>query len=212
MKKLFVFLLAAFIALPSFSQLKVGLKAGLSTTTLTMEDLKTINSSTTSYTVEKLKGANFGFHGGLFLRLSVSKLFVQPELLFSSTSNEYTVTDLATPTVDEIVKQTFNKLNIPVMVGLKVGPLRLGAGPAASMLIGSPKELIDDPDLDAMYSKMSFGYQAGLGLDILNKLTFDVRYEGSLKKYQNQIENKLGTKVNLDDRPNAFLFSVGLMF
>jgi hypothetical protein len=59
---------------------------------------------------------------------------------------------------------------------------------------------------------MTFGYQAGVGFDLLGLLTFDVRYEGSLKKYQNQIQNLTGTKYNLDDRPNAFLFSVGLMF
>ena len=61
---------------------------------------------------------------------------------------------------------------------------------------------------------MTIGYQAGVGLDVLNFLTIDLRYEGSLKKYQNQIQNLVGTKttVNLDDRPNAFLFSVGLMF
>ena len=212
MKKLLVLLLAAFIALPSFSQIKFGVKAGLSTTTLTMEDVKTITSGSYSYSIEKLEGANYGFHGGLFLRLNVTKLFIQPEVLFSSTSNEYTVKDLATATPDQVVKQTFNKLNIPVMVGLKLGPQRLGAGPAASMLINSPKELISNPEFETMYAKMSFGYQAGLGLDIFNKLTIDLRYEGSLKKYQNQIENALGTAVNLDDRPNAFLFSVGLMF
>ncbi len=59
---------------------------------------------------------------------------------------------------------------------------------------------------------MTIGYQAGVGIDILKTLTFDVRYEGSLKKYQNQIENLTGTKFNLDDRPNAFLFSLGLFF
>jgi len=51
-----------------------------------------------------------------------------------------------------------------------------------------------------------------LGLDILNTLTIDLRYEGSLKRYQNQIENLEGTTFNLDNRANAFLFSVGLMF
>ncbi len=212
MKKLLIFLLAAFIMLPSFSQLKAGLKAGLSTTTLTMDDIKTITSGSAQYTVEKLKGASFGFHGGLFLRLNVSKLFLQPELLFSSTSNEYTVKDLASASAGDVVKQQFNKLSIPVMVGLKLGPLRLGVGPAASVAIGSPKQLINDPDLETLYAKTSFGYQAGVGLDIFNKLTLDVRYEGSLKKYQNKIENALGTAVSLDDRPNAFLFSVGLMF
>ena len=59
---------------------------------------------------------------------------------------------------------------------------------------------------------MTIGYQAGLGFDLLNFLTFDLRYEGSLKKYQNQIQNLAGNKYNLDDRPNAFLFSVGLIF
>ena len=59
---------------------------------------------------------------------------------------------------------------------------------------------------------MTVGYQAGVGLDILKKLTIDLRYEGSLKKYQNQIESTAGTKFNLDDRPNAFIFSLGLMF
>jgi hypothetical protein len=59
---------------------------------------------------------------------------------------------------------------------------------------------------------MTVGYQAGLGFDLLNFLTFDLRYEGSLKKYQNQIQNLTGTNYNLDDRPNAFLFSLGIMF
>jgi opacity protein-like surface antigen len=79
-------------------------------------------------------------------------------------------------------------------------------------MINSPGALIDDPNFKDMYRNATFGYQAGLGLDILNTLTIDFRYEGSLKRYQNQIENLAGTTFNLDDRANAFLFSVGLMF
>lgn len=212
MKKLIIFLLAAFIMLPTFSQVKVGLKAGLSTTTLKMEDVKTITSGSYSYSVEKLEGANYGFHGGLFLRVKLPIIFIQPELLFSSTSNDYTVKDLATATPGKVVTQKFNNLSIPVMVGLKLGPLRLDAGPAASLLINTPKDLITNTDYKSIYSRLTFGYQAGVGLDIFKMLTFDVRYEGSLKKYKNKIENALGTAVNLDDRQNAFLFSVGLMF
>jgi len=212
MKKLLTILIAAFIMLPAMSQIKFGIKAGLSTTSLKMEEVKTITSGSASYTVEKLEGANYGFHGGLFMRLKVAMLFIQPEVLFSSTSNEYTVTDLASATPGLVVKQQFNQLSIPVMAGFKLGPLRLDAGPAASVLINSPRELITAPGFETIYSRMSFGYQAGVGLDLLNILTIDLRYEGSLKKYQNQIENTLGTAVNLDDRPNAFLLSVGLMF
>jgi opacity protein-like surface antigen len=211
MKKLLVIVLAAFIAMPAFSQINFGLKAGLSTTSITMEDVKTIASGGTQYTVEKLKGANYGFHGGVFVRLNISKLYIQPELLFSNRTNEYTVSNLATVT-DSIVKQKFNKLDIPVMVGVKFGPLRLNAGPSATLLINSPADLIKDPDFKTMYSRMTFGYQAGIGLDLLKKLTIDLRYEGSLKKYQNKIENLIGTSVALDDRPNAFLLSIGYMF
>ncbi len=63
-----------------------------------------------------------------------------------------------------------------------------------------------------MYANMTIGYQAGLGFDLFKKLTVDLRYEGSLKKYQNQIENVTGTTFNLDDRPNAFHLSVGYIF
>jgi len=63
-----------------------------------------------------------------------------------------------------------------------------------------------------IYSNLTFGYQAGVGIDLLNKLTIDLRYEGSLQKYQNKIENAVGVPVTLDDRPNAFLVSVGMFF
>ncbi len=211
MKKLLIVLFAALIALPSFSQLKFGIKGGVSTTSITMDELKQITAGTTTYSVEQLKDTKFGFHGGVFARLTVWKLFVQPEVLFSSASHSYTVTNVTTNTPKDVV-QNINQLQIPVMVGLKFGPLRINGGPSGSLNIGSPKDLVDDPNLTAMYSNMTIGYQAGIGLDILKKLTLDVRYEGSLSKYQTQIENKLGTTVNLDDRPNAILFSVGLMF
>ncbi len=214
MKKLFAVLLVVLISLPAISQLKFGLKAGVSTTNLSMAQVKTLTSGNTSYTVEALENAKYGFHGGAFVRLTILGIYLQPELLFTTRTNEYTVTNVtnqASP-VKTIVQQNFNKLDIPVMLGLKLGPIRLNAGPAASLLINSPKELITSPDYKSIYSRMTIGYQAGVGLDILKFLTIDLRYEGSLKKYQNQIENRLGTKVKLDDRPNAFLFSLGLMF
>lgn len=198
-------------AIPAFSQFKFGIKAGVNSTSLTMNDLVSVTSGTKTYTIEEVSGMNFGFHGGLFGRLSISKLFIQPELLFSTSTSEYKVTDVLNSTVDE-VKQKFNKLDIPVLIGLKLGPARFNAGPVGSINITTPKELIDDPDFEAIYGRMSFGFQAGLGIDVLNTLTVDIRYEGSLRKYQTQIENAAGTSFNLDDRPSALLLSVGLMF
>jgi hypothetical protein len=214
MRKFLALVFVVIISLPAFSQIKFGLKAGVSTTSLDMPTIKTISSGTTSFTVNGLTSAKYGFHGGAFVRLTLFGVYLQPELLFSTRTNEYTVQDVTTgsTTAATIVKQNFNKLDIPVMLGFKLGPLRINAGPSGSILINSPKDLIVNPDYKARYSTMTFGYQAGLGFDLLNILTFDLRYEGSLKKYQNQIQNLTGTNYNLDDRPNAFLFSVGIMF
>ena len=213
MKKILIVVLAVFITIPAFSQLKWGLKAGVSTNSITMNNAIQLTGQSTSYTVEALKSASYGFHGGLFVRLTLFGVYIQPEVLFATSENKYKVTNMTAstnPITD--VSQKLNNLSIPVMVGFKLGPIRINAGPAASMAITSPKALVNDPNLSNVYNKMSFGYQAGLGFDLLKTLTFDVRYEGSLQKYQTQIQNAAGTKVALDNRPNAFLFSVGLMF
>lgn len=216
MKKLFVIVLVVLISIPAFTQIKFGIKAGVSTSSLSMPSIKTITSgsgaSATSYTVDALTDAKYGFHGGVFVRLTLFGIYLQPEFLFSSRTNEYTVKDIQTSAPSIVAKQNFNKLDIPVMLGFKLGPVRLNAGPSASLLINTPKALIDNPDFKNMYSKMTIGYQAGLGIDLLKTLTVDVRYEGSLKKYQNQIETITGTTVNLDDRSSALLLSLGLMF
>jgi len=212
MKKSILIVLSAFIMFPAFSQVKLGLKAGLSTTNLKMEDVKTLTSGETQYVVDAIKEAKYGFHGGAFVRFSVLGFYVQPELLFASRTDEYTVADVDNPASEIIKKQQFNQLDLPIMLGMKLGPIRLNAGPSARLLINSPKDLIEDPDFKTRYNNLTFGYQAGIGVDIIKRLTIDLRYEGSLQKYQTQIENVAGTKFTLDDRPNAFLLSVGLMF
>ena len=210
MKKIIAIVFVVLLSIPVFSQINFGLKAGVSTTSLSMPTIKTITSGTTSFTVDGITTAKYGFHGGVFVRVTLFGFYIQPEFLFSTRTSEYTVTNVQT-TVSTVAKQNFNKLDIPVMLGFKLGPLRLNAGPTGSLLLNSPKALITNPDYKNNYSRMTYGYQAGLGFDLLF-LTFDLRYEGSLQKYQNQIQNLAGTKVNLDDRPNAFLFSVGIKF
>jgi Outer membrane protein beta-barrel domain len=206
MKKLLVLLLSVFIVLPAVSQVKFGLKVGASTTSITMDDAKTITTGNTSYVIGKAESAGYGFHGGVFLRANISKLYIQPEVLFATRSNNYTFQNVGSLTDSATVKQAFNRLDIPVMIGVKLGPVRINAGPVGSVKI-TAKELINDPDLKATYAAMTFGYQAGVGLDLFKKLTIDLRYEGGLSKYQNKLAD-----VALDDRPNAFLLSVGYMF
>ncbi|MDP3002886.1 MAG: porin family protein [Bacteroidales bacterium] len=205
MKKLFVIILVVLIAIPVFSQIKFGIKAGIGTTTV-----PTYNFDTGANTIDALKTASYGFHGGVFLRLSLLGIYLQPEVLLATNSYEYNVKMGTNPAV--LTKQTFNKLDIPVLLGLKLGPLRINAGPVATLQIGTPKALIDDPDFKEMYKGATFGYQAGAGFDLFKTLTFDVRYEGSLSGEFGDAATIGSQTFKLDSRQPTVLFSLGLMF
>lgn len=202
MKKIFVVLLLALMAVPAFSQVKFGIKAGASTTTVPTYDVS-------SGTITPLEDATWGFHGGIFLRAGIGPVFLQPEVYFASNTYEY---DVQTSSVSDILDQSFNRLEIPVLLGVKLGPLRLNAGPSATVPIGSPSALINDPEFDDLYRGTTFGYQAGIGVDIFNTLTLDARYGGSLAKEFGETVDIGGTDFRLDDRQPSFILSLGIMF
>ncbi len=205
MKKIIVAVLALVLAAPLFSQVKFGLKAGASTDfTFTNQTLQGTNIEVI---IQNAKQAEWGFQGGAFMRASFAGFYIQPELLFATATNSVTYDDVEAGGAPVIYNQKFNKLNIPVLLGFKLGPLRLNAGPAASVMISDPKEVIQG----ATYKKATFGYQAGLGFDLLKKLTFDVRYEGNLNQFGNEIVIG-GETFTLDDRTGALLVQVGFIF
>ena len=204
MRKLFIIILALFLALPAFSQIKFGIKAGASTAT--------VPTYTTSGAdnIEALKDASWGFHAGVFLRLALLGIYLQPEVVFSTNTYDYNVTTATAATV--LKTQKFNRLEIPVLLGLKLGPLRVNAGPSATVQIGSPDALIDDPDFKDMYRGATFGYQAGLGIDIFKTITLDARYGGSLSEKFGDAVTIGSQTFKLDSRQPSLILSVGIMF
>jgi hypothetical protein len=204
MKKLFAIGLVILMAVPAFSQIKFGIKAGAETTTV-----PTYKLGNGDATIEALKDASWGYHAGIFLRIKLGPVYLQPEAVFASTSFDYNVT---TSSVTDLKTQKFNRLSIPLLVGFKLGPVRLNAGPAASIMIGSPSALINDPNFTDMYKSAVWGYQAGLGIDLLKKLTLDVRYAGSLGDVLGDAVTIGGQTFNLDYGQSSFLLSVGWMF
>lgn len=192
------------ISIPAFSQLNFGIKAGAATTTVPTYDLTNGTNN-----IEALKDAAWGFHAGAFLRLTLFGIYLQPEVVFASNTYDYNVTTL---TVTQVKSQKFNRLEIPVLLGVKFGPLRINAGPSATVQIGTPKALVDDPDFENMYRSATFGYQAGIGLDILKKLTLDARYGGSLSKKFGDAVSIGSQTFSLDQRQPSLILSVGWMF
>jgi opacity protein-like surface antigen len=205
MKKIIVILLTLILAAPIYSQVKFGIKAGASTD-FTFTD-QTLQGTDFEVVLQNAKSAEWGFQGGVFMRATFAGLYLQPELLLATATNSVTYEDVEAGGAAVVYNQKFNKLNIPVLIGFKLGPIRLNAGPAASVMITDPKEIIDG----ATYKRATFGYQAGVGLDLFKKLTFDVRYEGNLNQFGNEI-TVLGETFTLDDRTGALIVHVGLIF
>ncbi|MCU0408399.1 MAG: PorT family protein [Bacteroidales bacterium] len=205
MKKTILIFAVLLVALPGYSQfLKFGIKAGAETTTVPTYD---ISSGTSNITA--LEDASWGWHAGLFARIKLGPVYLQPEAVFASTSFDYNV---KTSTAEEVLEQKFNRLQVPVLLGVKLGPVRLNAGPAASIMIGSPEALIDDPDFEEMYKSALWGYQAGIGFDLLKKLTIDLRYAGGLGEDLGESVQIGSQEFALDYGQTSFMISVGWMF
>lgn len=201
-KLLFVFLVTLF-AIPGFSQIKFGIKAGAATTTVPVYK----NLSTTGTAIEALSNSSVGFLAGIFLRINLSIIYLQPEALYATNTYEYKVGSNPAS-----VKQTFNRLDVPLLIGLKLGPIRINAGPIGSVQIGTPKAVIDGLNVSELTNSTTFGYQAGVGFDMLKKITVDIRYEGNLnEKFGDAVTVGTNTYA-LDSRQPSLSLSVGFMF
>ncbi len=131
----------------SNAQIKFGVKAGITSTSIKVDEVIEITDQADfDELVVKGKNAKVGFQGGIFSRITIAKLYVQPELLFTSTSGEVEITTLlndGTVGVPEIKEQEFKQIDIPIMLGYKFGPARIQAGPIASIVIDS-KSVLED--------------------------------------------------------------------
>lgn len=142
--------------------------------------------------------------------------FVQPELLFSRSQGEVMLMDITLNNAYNQM-QKFNKFDIPVIIGWKFGPARVGFGPVATILISENDGLKDKlADLTNQTDKnnfksATFGYQVGVGVDILKTLTIGLKYKGNLSKLGTGITLG-GTEYSFDQRNPQIIMSVGLFF
>ncbi|MGW8121337.1 outer membrane beta-barrel protein [Roseivirga echinicomitans] len=141
----------------------------------------------------------FGYQYGVFLRMKVPVIgiYVQPELLFSNSNA--TLND-----GNDDIDFSFNRIDVPVMVGAKIGPLRINAGPSFRFMTSAEQSLAGvTTDVKNNYKDSTVGYQAGIGFDLL-KFVVDLKYEGSLDSFAEE-----GQGFNVDQRMNQWVFGVG---
>ena len=156
-----------------------------------------------------------GYQLGVFARISLLGIYVQPEVLFSNAKSKISYSDLDNNGETIVGEIKLNKIDIPVMFGkrfLKI--FRINAGPVFTLPLNDNISLegaeASFKDIETNYKNATVGAQIGAGLD-LSILTLDLRYEMGLQSISDGIT--IGdAKFNPDQRLNQFLVSVGIKF
>lgn len=202
MKKIALFtILCVIITSSSFSQFKLGVRGGVNFNNVKM-------SQQANEPVQITYDRGMGFHFGLTSQLKISKLFVQPELLFSTVTNDVTLDDIRAGGVSEVTKQRFNKFDIPIVMGFKFNNFKIGAGPIASKMINSKSELLDKYEMQN--NRATVGYIMSAGFDY-DKFNIELRYEGNLSNLGTGV--KVGDTVyDFDQRMRQLTLSAALYF
>lgn len=148
--------------------------------------------------------AEFGYQFGLMFRFKfIGGLYLQPELLFTDSQSSLTVDQGGIDPSQ--VEFGFNRIDIPVLIGGKLGPLRVNAGPAFSFLTDAEQEGLVGvaQDVKDNYEDFTLGYQAGVGIDLL-RFMIDLKYESHLSTFGESIAG-----FNTDQRQSQWIFAVG---
>ncbi len=140
-----------------------------------------------------------GYHGGVYSRLSFSKLFIQPELIYSQYDNAFEAEEIAT--------LTNRKIDIPVLIGLNIfKALYVNAGPDFQYMM-PPDFSIHTTEVT--YDDFTTGAHLGFGVRI-KSLALDVRYERGLTPNEVQFATDNGVLFTYDNRPSRVMFSLQL--
>ena len=227
MKRILIAAALVFTANVAMCQLfAVGIKGGLNSTKLKMKDVAetAINDANGQKTDKSVMmeeaSSDLGFHVGGFVRVNAIAVFIQPEIYYTNMSSHIKINYNEEGTKisrNETADVKNHRIDIPVIVGAKFGPARLGLGPVASFNLKSKTKVSDQmkeqigSGLDGAKNTATFAMQVGAGLDILKKLTLDIRYEFGLSKLGDEVS--IGQQsFKTDQRANSFIASIGWMF
>jgi hypothetical protein len=194
---------------------KYGLRLGGATTAVNATDQKITGVNGTDSLLMNLQSSNFGIHVGGFARVTIKDIYIQPEVLFNTKSQEYRIANIDDPTIEQqILEDKFTSLDIPVMVGYKYSSLRLQGGVIGSLILTNSNDLVEkfsaNEDLVTALEGFNWGWQVGLGLDI-GKFMIDLKYEGHFNDIADDI-TLYGQTYNFDARINRFLVTFGYSF
>lgn len=177
---------------------RIGIKGGVNLSSVKVASLSTNLENKTGYQL------------GAFARIGRT-IFIQPEVYF--TAKEVNVDVLNSLTTNQgVVGFSQKSLDVPLLAGIKLGPLRVLAGPVASYALSastSPDAAVKSyfsGTSQEIINRSSFSYQAGIGIDILN-LSLDLRYEGAMSELKNTVAVPSG--FNYSQKPSYYQATIG---
>jgi len=210
MKKtiLTLLLIAGISGIISAQALIFGVKGGLNYSRLGFDEIENVLSDSINYSLAKDKLFQ-GFHVGLMCRLNIFDFYLQPELLFNTSGGNIQV---ESNLVNDIKHVKYNKIDLPVLLGLRLEKARINAGPVASVILSTDSELGEIiPNLKTISKHATLGFQAGAGLDLGKSFTLDLRYEGGLSKIGDKLKVE-GEDYTFDSRDSKIIISLGYFF
>lgn len=155
-----------------------------------------------------------GAIGGVFFRFG-NKFFVQPEAVLSQKGGRFQVLRDNQGASLRDVDVRFTNLDVPVLVGIRVGDvLRLNLGPVASLRLSDNGSLRDTfnqysgQTVGDVFKQAALGYQAGIGLDF-GPVNFDVRYEGNVTDVVKVQLSNPGTQGQFTRKSNLWQATLG---
>jgi hypothetical protein len=123
-----------------------------------------------------------GFHGGAFALIKLTKIGIQPEIIFSQQGSKVTFNN-------EDLEANYSYLNIPIILKIYlVAGLNLQAGPQFGFVTSAKQDIIDDngdvteQDVKDAMKKSDISAGLGAGWDLPFGLTIDARYNLGLSK------------------------------
>jgi hypothetical protein len=214
MKKLILVLVASFFIfqVSDAQMFKYGIKAGVGFSSLKIEDVTGIDDGSDVYNLITGSGV-MGYHIGVQTQIKVAMLVIKPEVYFNAGGG--TVEQVVAAGAKEILNVNFSRIDVPLLVGVKFGPARINLGPVGSYVLSETNDLTnlggEFTDYSFFTKSMTWGFQAGIGVDLLNKISVDARYEGSLSKLGETLSIS-GNDFTLDGRPSQWVISLGVWF
>ncbi len=194
----------------SVAQVRPGIKFGLSTPDISPRDFVVSDGNGVPYYHLFVDKAKYGVHAGAFIQMQLGGFFIQPEILYNSSSINYRLDSLLNDNGDAILKDSYKNIDFPVMLGLKAGVVRLGGGPVAHIHLNDSGVFGGYQGFKPFFNDLTWGYQLGVGFDLW-KLHIDARYEGNFSNLGDYI-TFFGQKFDFDTKDNRLIASIGFSF